>query len=229
MIWGWCIYKLEVFYANQLSELRVRLAPWNQFKPSSKICLLTVPRRYYFCGSFGFLCRVFLMLLQLFIVALWSPAGKGLTSWLLLMMFIVFLLLSRVVSSVMCGTWMYRFLIFAVDLLRFLINEIYYFVIKFLPSESGLRWANQCPRDLLFFLIGRHISRPIPFFYCNTFLWYTSDTLLTLLHSLLSRERVHFELCNYYCVYIETLNKLTILLVEQWTLFYMWDKQFCLF
>ena len=30
--------------------------------------------------------------------ALWSPAGKGLTSWLLLVMFIVFLLLSHVVS-----------------------------------------------------------------------------------------------------------------------------------
>ena len=38
-----------------------------------------------------FLCPVFLMLLRLFIsVALWSPAGKGLTSRLLLVMFIVF-------------------------------------------------------------------------------------------------------------------------------------------
>ena len=37
-----------------------------------------------------FLCLVFLMLLRLFIAALMSPAGKGLTSWLLLVMFIVF-------------------------------------------------------------------------------------------------------------------------------------------
>ena len=37
-----------------------------------------------------FFCLVFLMLLRLFIAALWSPAGKGLTSWLLLVMFIVF-------------------------------------------------------------------------------------------------------------------------------------------
>ena len=29
---------------------------------------------------------VFAMLLRLFIAALWSPAGKGLTSWLLLVM-----------------------------------------------------------------------------------------------------------------------------------------------
>ena len=38
-----------------------------------------------FFGGFGFL-----VLFRLFIVALWSPAGKGLTYWLLLVMFIVF-------------------------------------------------------------------------------------------------------------------------------------------
>ena len=51
-----------------------------------------------------FLCLFILMLLRLFIAALWSPAEKGLTSWLLLVMFIVFLLLSHVVSWVWCGT-----------------------------------------------------------------------------------------------------------------------------
>ena len=50
------------------------------------------------------LSLVFLMLLRLFIVALWSPAGKGLIYWLLLVMFIVFLLLSHVGSWVSCGT-----------------------------------------------------------------------------------------------------------------------------
>ena len=59
-----------------------------------------------------FLCPAFPMLLRLFIAALWSPAGKGLTSWLWLVMFIVFLLLSHVVSWVRCGTRLYRFLIF---------------------------------------------------------------------------------------------------------------------
>ena len=44
-----------------------------------------------------------LMLLRLYIAALWSPAGKGLTSWLLLVMLIVFLLLYHVVSWVRCG------------------------------------------------------------------------------------------------------------------------------
>ena len=66
--------------------------------------LLAVPRRYFFCGSFAFLCLVFLMLSCMFIAALWSPAGKRLTSWLLLVMFIEFLLLSHVVPWVRCGT-----------------------------------------------------------------------------------------------------------------------------
>ena len=43
-----------------------------------------------FCGSFVFLCLAFPMFSCLFIAALWSPAGKGLTSWLSLVMFIVF-------------------------------------------------------------------------------------------------------------------------------------------
>ena len=51
---------------------------------NNKNILLTVPRRYFFCGSFMFLfCLVFAMFcVRLFICALWSPAGKGLTSWL---------------------------------------------------------------------------------------------------------------------------------------------------
>ena len=52
----------------------------------------------------------------MFIAALLSPAGKGLTSWLLLVMSIVFLLLSHVVSWVKCGTCLYIFLIFAIFL-----------------------------------------------------------------------------------------------------------------
>ena len=50
-----------------------------------------------FVDHFCFLCHVFLMLLHLFIAALWSPVWKGLASWLLLVMFIVFVLLSYVV------------------------------------------------------------------------------------------------------------------------------------
>ena len=59
-----------------------------------------------------YLCCVFVMLSRLFIAALWSPADKGLTSWLLFVMF-VFLSLSHVVSWFRCSTRLYRFLIFA--------------------------------------------------------------------------------------------------------------------
>ena len=50
------------------------------------------------------LCLVFLMLSRLFIAALWSPVVKRLVSWLLMVIFIVFVLLSHVVSWVRCGT-----------------------------------------------------------------------------------------------------------------------------
>ena len=44
-----------------------------------------------------YLCLVFVMLSRLFIAALWSPAGKGLTSWLSFVMF------SCVFVSFPCG------------------------------------------------------------------------------------------------------------------------------
>ena len=61
--------------------------------------------RYYFCGSFTFFCLVISMLCaRLFICALWSTIGKGLTSWLSFVVsnceFVAFPLVSRV----RCGT-----------------------------------------------------------------------------------------------------------------------------
>ena len=59
-----------------------------------------------------YFCRVYLCFrARLFVVALWSPAGKGLTSWLSFVIsnceFVTFLL----VSWVRYGTGLYRFLI----------------------------------------------------------------------------------------------------------------------
>ena len=51
-----------------------------------------------------YLCLVFVMLSRLFIAALWSPEGKGLTSWLLFVLFTVILLLSHLVFWDRC-TW----------------------------------------------------------------------------------------------------------------------------
>ena len=61
-----------------------------------------------------YLCLVFVMLSRLFIAALWSPEGKGLTSWLLFVLFIVILLLSLSVSWDRCDACLYLFLILAV-------------------------------------------------------------------------------------------------------------------
>ena len=66
------------------SELRVRLALLNRFKPSSKIFYWpfqggsSFVDLLCFCSVLCFLC----LCARLFICALWSPVGKGLTSWL---------------------------------------------------------------------------------------------------------------------------------------------------
>ena len=61
-------------------------------------------------------CVLLCFRVHLFIDALWSPTGKGLTSWLSFVMsnfeFFTFLL----VSWVRCGTLLYRFLISALFL-----------------------------------------------------------------------------------------------------------------
>ena len=50
------------------------------------------------------ICLVFIMLLRLFIAALWSHAGKGLTYWFLFVMFNCVLSFSYVIFWVRCDT-----------------------------------------------------------------------------------------------------------------------------
>ena len=64
----------------------MKLAPLNWIRPSSKIFLLTVPTGTSLVDQLCSICLVFVKILRLFIAALWSPAGKGLTSWLLFVM-----------------------------------------------------------------------------------------------------------------------------------------------
>ena len=59
---------------------------------------------------------------RLLICALWSPAGKGLASWLSFVVSYCEFVTFPLVSWVRCGTWLYRFLIFA-PLLTFTSNE----------------------------------------------------------------------------------------------------------
>ena len=61
-------------------------------------------------------CSVLCLLslcVRLYICALWSPAGKGLTSWLSFVVSYYDFITFPLVSCVRCGTWLYRFLIFA--------------------------------------------------------------------------------------------------------------------
>ena len=70
---------------------------------------------------FSVLCLLCLCT-RLFIWALWSPAGKGRTSWLSFVVSDCEFVTLPLVSWVRCGTWLYRFLIFA-PFLTFSINN----------------------------------------------------------------------------------------------------------
>ena len=62
-----------------------------------------------FCSVFCLLC----LCTRLLICALWSPAGKGLTSWLSFVVSNCEFVTFPWVFWVRCGTWLHRFLIFA--------------------------------------------------------------------------------------------------------------------
>ena len=63
--------------------------------------LLTVPRRYFFCGSFMFFCLVFVMPLC---VSVYLRLGKGMTSWLSFVLDNCEIVTFPLVSWVRCGT-----------------------------------------------------------------------------------------------------------------------------
>ena len=88
--------------------------PLNQFKPSSKILYWpfwggTLLWIFYVCSVLCLLC----LYMILFICALWSPAGKRLTSWLSFVASYCDFVIFPLVSLVRCSTWLHRFLIFA--------------------------------------------------------------------------------------------------------------------
>ena len=87
----------------------------SRFKPFSKIVY------WPFQGGTSFVyllcfCSVLCLLClcaRLFICALWSPAEKGLTPWLSFVVSNCEFVTFPLVSLGRCGTWLYRFLIFA--------------------------------------------------------------------------------------------------------------------
>ena len=105
---------------------------------------LTINYFYWpFQGGASFvdhLCYLCLVLLcfhaRLFVDALWSPAGKGLTSWLSFVMSYCDVVTFPLVSRFGCGAWLYRFLIFVL----FLSLCIYG---SFLCTKACARCVNQ--------------------------------------------------------------------------------------
>ena len=105
-------FKPNIYVSWSTSELRMRLTP---FKPSSKIFYWPFQGGTSFVDLLCF-CSVLCLLClceRLFICALWSPAGRGLTPWLSFVVSICEFVTFPLISWVRCGTWLYRFLIFA--------------------------------------------------------------------------------------------------------------------
>ena len=116
------------------SELRVRLAPLNRFKPSSKIFYWLFQGGTSFVDLSCFCSVLWLLCLcaSLFICALWSPAGKGLTSWLSFLVSTVSLLLSHLYP----GSGVLLDWIDSWSLHPYLLNPFYLFFRKFWPSVA---------------------------------------------------------------------------------------------
>ena len=92
VIWSYFLYK-HWRSQNAFSYINKSLYFYCPFQGGTSF----VEKLWYFC-----LVRV--MLSRLFIAALWSPAGKGLTSWLSFVVLNCVLLVSHVVSWVRYGT-----------------------------------------------------------------------------------------------------------------------------
>ena len=124
-------------------ELRVRLAPLNWFKHSRKIFCWPF-QGGAFLWNFYVLSVLCLLCLcaRLFVCAFRSPAGRGLTSWLSFAVSDCELVAFPLASWVRCGTWLYRFLIFAPLLaLVSLIKESsrWYYSLEYSQHVFGLR------------------------------------------------------------------------------------------
>ena len=101
-----------------------------------------------FCSVLCLLC----LCARLFICALWSPAGKGLTSWLSFVVSNCEFVTFPLVSWVSCGTLLYRFLIFA-PLLTMILQTIimkYHTLFLLKTRKDVAKFVVCCSRDWRF-------------------------------------------------------------------------------
>ena len=127
------------------SELRVSLALWNRFKPSSKIFTDRSKAVLLLWIYYVFFCLMFAMpLCASVLCALWSPAGKRLTPWLSFVVSYCEFVTFPLVSWDRCVAWLYRFLIFAP-----LLTLTQLKLISYLHCLSRVR-ARQCDCTFLY-------------------------------------------------------------------------------
>ena len=110
----------------------MRLAPWNRFKPSSKIFLLSVPR-WYFYGSFFVSCvsHALAPVHCCLVVTCWERAAL---LALVSIVYCIFYYFPMWYSWVRCGTWLYHFLIFAVFLTLYFLLFFKVHDMEFAPN-----------------------------------------------------------------------------------------------
>ena len=96
-------------------------------------------------GRLCYLCLVFVMLSRLFIAALCSPAGKGLTSWLSFVMF------NCVLVTFPCG----------------ILGQVWYFMVS-IPDLFRLSYFNSNCFHLFVFLClnKQHVKKRCWIFFC---------------------------------------------------------------
>ena len=125
IIWFLLCCLCFVFVSWSTSELRMRLVH-HQTGLSPPVKYLTDHSKAFLLLWIFYVLSVLCLLClctHLFICALSSPSGKGLTSWLSFEVYNCEFATFPLVSWVRCGTWLYRFLVFA-PLLTFIITEI---------------------------------------------------------------------------------------------------------
>ena len=105
------LWLLAIYSYHDLDKISVTY----MYRIRARVSLMH-PATLDHCGSFKMFFSVLCLLclcVRLYICALLSPTGKGLASRLLFMVAHCKCVTLLLVSCVRCGTWLYRFLIFA--------------------------------------------------------------------------------------------------------------------
>ena len=156
--------KPNIYVPWSTSELRARLAPWNQFKPSSKYLYWLFQGGTFLWIICVFVSCVFHAFASVHCCIVVTCRGRA-DLLALVGEVIVFLLLSHVIFWVRFGTWLYRFLIcplsylvqkwenemkleYTTDGMPLQIPTLFYFT-RSIPSPTPWAWPRQ-QNDILF-------------------------------------------------------------------------------